>query len=317
MGAAPPAESTDGAGPFIGAKEAIMGLKTMAVVSLPGDGRVNEDFQGSVGAAAWVLDGATGVGEDALDAPSDAYWFVRTFGRRLESALTIAPKKPYAQLIRDSTLLVKREFDEAVPGPAPDYPPSAAFILVRVISAADDGIELELAALGDCAAYVRTVAGAIEGFDGAGSTPIDTVSLDALKRAHRDFPDASTEVVSDLLRPVLQSNRQRMNTPDGYWILSFDERAADHLVTEVKLVDPTAPIILASDGFTRAIDMLGLETPEAFYARVINDGPDAVARDVRAIENSDTSCRRYPRLKCRDDATCVVLSVDGAGAGRS
>ncbi|MEM9170524.1 MAG: hypothetical protein AAGC56_12830 [Pseudomonadota bacterium] len=287
-----------------------MGLKIVAAASLQGDGPANEDLVGGAHAAAWVLDGATGVGADALNAPSDAHWFVHAFDRRLTEALTAAPGAPASHAVREATRAVADDYAAALPRPSPDYPPSAAFVMARALGETADGIALELVALGDCSAYVKTVEGLVEVFDGAGPTPIDARSLDALKRMQDASPDATPNEISARLRPVLRSNRDRMNVVGGYWILSLDAVAADHLVRRIVRVDRGAPIVLASDGFTRAVDMLALDPPDVFYAHVVREGPEAVAHAVRAAEAADADCRRFPRFKRSDDATCAVLLIE-------
>ena len=54
-----------------------------------GQGPVNEDAIGHHGNAAWVIDGATGIGPSILDAPSDAAWLAQTANRLLAEALAV------------------------------------------------------------------------------------------------------------------------------------------------------------------------------------------------------------------------------------
>ena len=50
-------------------------LDTLLLRSEPGDGPCNEDRAGATARAAWVIDGATGLGESLLPHASDAGWF--------------------------------------------------------------------------------------------------------------------------------------------------------------------------------------------------------------------------------------------------
>lgn len=42
--------------------------------------------------------------------------------------------------------------------------------------------------------------------------------------------------------------------------------------------------------------------------RAIGEGPEGLLAQLRAIEQADPDCRRFPRLKPSDDATCLVIA---------
>src|SRR3954471_11942514 len=64
-----------------------MRLRVVEHLSVPGTpGRTNEDVAGFSSTAAWVLDGATGLGDSPLLAEdSDAAWLARAFDARLRA----------------------------------------------------------------------------------------------------------------------------------------------------------------------------------------------------------------------------------------
>lgn len=69
-------------------------------------------------------------------------------------------------------------------------------------------------------------------------------------------------------------------------------------------------IALLSDGATRITDRYGLLTWPAVLGVVRDHGPAELIRQVRAAEDSDPDCARWPRKKARDDATIVYWHQD-------
>lgn len=64
-------------------------------------------------------------------------------------------------------------------------------------------------------------------------------------------------------------------------------------------------IALLSDGATRITDRYDLLSWPAVLAVIRDDGPAHLIRQVRAAEDSDPRCSRWPRSKARDDATII------------
>jgi hypothetical protein len=64
-------------------------------------------------------------------------------------------------------------------------------------------------------------------------------------------------------------------------------------------------IALLSDGATRITDKYELLTWSAMLAVIRDDGPAQLIHQVRAAEDSDPGCTRWPRSKARDDATII------------
>jgi hypothetical protein len=64
-------------------------------------------------------------------------------------------------------------------------------------------------------------------------------------------------------------------------------------------------IALLSDGATRITDRYGLLSWPAILDAVHDEGPAELIRQVRAAEDSDHNCTRWPRSKACDDATII------------
>jgi protein phosphatase 2C-like protein len=70
-------------------------------------------------------------------------------------------------------------------------------------------------------------------------------------------------------------------------------------------------IALLSDGATRITERYGLLDWPAFLAVIRGHGPADLIRQVRAAEDSDPGCTRWPRSKARDDATIIYWHQPG------
>lgn len=273
-------------------------------VSVKGHGLVNEDEYCCLPEAAWVLDGASGVGEQRLPATTDAEWYVREFSAALFDQLVKAPGADSKALLRNAIRVLRHRYETALVEGAPEYPPSAAFIMAR-----EKKHHVEICALGDCAAMCRTMEGSFV-YTGGNDSAIDGASLSKLMAAQRDFPEASHDEIRERLAPALRENRALMNSPEGYWILSFADAAFNHMrIVEVD-ADRDSPVLLMTDGFLRGIPMLSHGEAELFYNLVLERGANEACKMIRGRESGDLSCRDFPRFKIHDDATCVVLMLD-------
>jgi hypothetical protein len=64
-------------------------------------------------------------------------------------------------------------------------------------------------------------------------------------------------------------------------------------------------VVLLSDGATRISDLYHQLSWPAIIDVIREHGPAALIRQVRAAEDADPDCERWPRHKARDDATVV------------
>jgi hypothetical protein len=111
---------------------------------------------------------------------------------------------------------------------------------------------------------------------------------------------------------MLIKNRLLRNTIEGYWILGFDESAADNCITgTIDLYEENEyEILLTTDGFYALIDKYKYTTESDIYNLLKNNTLDDLYRKIREIECGDESGIKYPRLKKSDDASAVYLRVE-------
>ncbi|MFB6891991.1 hypothetical protein ACFCX4_22085 [Kitasatospora sp. NPDC056327] len=114
-----------------------------------------------------------------------------------------------------------------------------------------------------------------------------------------------------------RAQRRTMNTAQGYWVAAADPGAAGHaLVGSVPLTEVRAAALL-SDGAARSVDDFGVRSWPDLLRELEAHGPHHLIARTRELERSDPDCLRWPRGKCHDDATAVLLlpPADGAPGG--
>jgi hypothetical protein len=249
----------------------------------------SEDRFGTSGAMAWILDGASSVSPGLVrTARSDADWIVDHLDNELR-ALSDRPE-PLKELVARALHHVALLADDEWEGARPEVPPSAALGVVRHV-----GDHTEFFVLADVSVILRTEAAAVWLID----RRVDEHNAAARRELEEAVlePEITFAQISERTRPLLaEPRRSMMNKPDGYWAASIDEAAADHALTGT--IDGAEEVILATDGFIRALDLFGLvSSPEQLFTSDFR----ALAGSIRAIERGDPDTIAYPRWSVSDD----------------
>lgn len=74
-------------------------------------------------------------------------------------------------------------------------------------------------------------------------------------------------------------------------------------------LDHVRAVGLLSDGASRLVDRFGIADWPQTLDILATDGPGALIRQVRAVEESDPAGQRWPRGKVYDDATAAYCSA--------
>jgi hypothetical protein len=265
--------------------------KCEEVVEEPGrpGSAFSEDRLGMSGTVAWVLDGASNVAKHRVtgDEHSDASWLVRHLDRALKD-LAADTDRTLSQIVADAITRTAGEAREVWRGD-PDVLPSAALGVVR-----GNGSRTEYLVLADISVILQTDDGVQEITDprvddfNVEARAIMAAALNAGKR----LEDARKETI-----PFLAEARSHMNQDGGYWVASLDEHAVDNAICGE--VEGVREVILASDGFMRAVRPFGLIEVEDLFAPDCSLGD--LAQRVRRAERDDPETRGFPRWSVSDD----------------
>lgn len=271
-------------------------VRMLWAISDPGrPGRPNEDGCGAAARFAWVIDGATGLGDDdLLDAPSDAAWLTAALDEVLARAAA-DHTSPHELLIHAAAECERRFLAERRRAPRERYEvPTAAVMLAHF---GPDAVEI--AELGDCALFLAGGDGAIRRFGG-------TEEGRALETANaRNMMTPGTDRRAPDVLAFLRRVRNRANTPGGYAIFAPERGTADAARCHRHPIAVGEALFL-SDGYEAAIDDYGLYDAPGLFA--------AARRDIklpldalREVEDKDPDCQRFPRFKKSDDATAMLV----------
>ncbi len=271
-------------------------------------GGENEDRIGWNATAAFVIDGATSLGDPVVAPPaSDAAWIAEWARERMVAGL--APDRSLRAVVRDLSGAARARFFVAADPDVERYRhPSASFQSLRLTDAG-----LEIAGLGDCSLFLRDSAGSLTRHSGlrAGRSGEQSSARTALNRLGgldaegEGFRDAETLA-------ALRASRARHNTEGGVWTLGIHPEAGDHIRIELPEARLPALGLLCSDGFADIVDNYALHTAATLMDRAERDGLRPLLAEIRRIERDiDPNGLQFPRYKRSDDASAVLLRVSG------
>jgi hypothetical protein len=266
-------------------------------------GSVNEDRWGTIADAVWVLDGATGLTEQRLlPGPSDALWLVERVdaGLTQHAAADAAPADMLRPIVRQAQDQFARLALRADAAPADR--PSAGLTMLRL-----RGDAVELSSLGDCRIVHPGQDGVPRCFGTSRVTALDDRLVEEVVRLQAN--GLSREQIWRDLLPMIRRHRALVNLPEGYWVLDLTERGLAHIEVATVPAATGAAFLLLSDGFYRLVDLYHRYSYASLLQGAQERGLRRLFDELRAIEAADGDCRRHPRLKPRDDATAVLVSL--------
>jgi len=276
-------------------------IDILDAVSLAGSRlRPNEDAFGAAFHRAWVIDGATSLGDSILPGPSDAAWIAaRTNFFFLRHVTTPDTRDMLSGALRDLQASFARE---RLRKPEERWEvPFASFLMLT----AKPG-SLEAVWLGDCRCLTRDSAGERRAF---GATRQEEAAEAALAARFAATDGGSGSRTPEALA-LLREQRSKLGTPDHPTVLMPDPSCLEALQSETATRTGQARALLMTDGFSA----LGLRyhdvEDEVMISTAVDHGLAKLATRLRHIEaDIDPAARRFPRWKRSDDATALLVDV--------
>lgn len=270
--------------------------------------RANEDTLGSNDHAAFVIDGATGLGDKQvmLGSGSDAAWLANFAADKLAVGLTF--NRDVTPVVRECIVQAKAAFMAANHGELPERFawPSASFVVLQV----NEG-GIQFSGLGDCVVYAMIDQRLAEFSPLAGFPEVEKGWASHHISKTGGFGSGKDLLSNPETLDDLRAARSLQNTSkSGVWTLGLEPAAANHLATDK--LDITEPFhcLLCSDGFSSLVDSYGAYTPETLMEAAISGGLSELLDELRHIETKlDPDGKRFPRFKRSDDATALLLKV--------
>jgi len=264
---------------------------------------INEDGFVVVDDGAWVVDGASGLGDaNITPGESDAHWLTSCILKHLLDSLPINA----VGRLEDVTRRVFREFDGLnKPNQMDQYKYPSASLVGCVFS---EG-KFDAVRLGDCTLLLQSVSGeVVQGFSRSPLRNLDDAvvheMVQRLESEQVKGPDAYRSVLS-----LLRANRNLINEEGGYAALTMGKNrsiAPDFFEIQV---NESIRGLVCSDGFWHLVETFHLYTEQNIIEECERKGLNAMVTELRLAEYDDPDCRSFPRLKSSDDATAVLFRL--------
>lgn len=292
------------------AKGPVVRLAILETCTDPGEpGGVNEDAFGANAGCAFVIDGATGLGDTPVVATegSDAQWLAQMAAAQFAEGL--ADGVPVGDVVRRIGALAAGAVAQVGKNVPAWALPVAGFQMIRI-----EAGWLVTHGLGDCRLFLAAADGTV-------------IEASAIEQAHAAEREAARRAVAHAgglgelkalarhpdVREKLREARARYNEPGGLvWTLGTAPEAADHVATRALAPALPATGLVCTDGFAALVDQYGAYGPGDLIEAARRSGLAALVAELRDIErNRDPDGRLYPRFKTSDDATAILFEVAG------
>ncbi|MFN3363706.1 MAG: hypothetical protein ACK40W_07060 [Allorhizobium sp.] len=285
-------------------------ISIIDTISDPGkDTRPNEDRLGDNSHAAFVIDGATGLGDrQFMDGfGSDAAWIAEfaalRFAERLDSSSD--PKAVLRAVSEEG-----RDAFLATAGEQPRY--TWPLCSLTALQATSSGFRWF--GLGDSCMYIMhddgqsdfviPIPGAYEWEQHRAAEHIARVGGIGAAGVANDDP----QTLEDLRR-----GRALQNTSGGStWTFGIVPEAADYLaMVDVPVYGGGATALLCSDGLADLVALYKLYTPATLIQHAATTGLKSLVSELRHMEREvDPDGLKYPRYKQSDDTTAILLRLE-------
>lgn len=275
-------------------------MRIVDQVTSPGGHRINEDRWGHAGPLAWVIDGATDLGnEPFLPAATDVQWLVDQVGRRLATMKVGSADRDPRHLLNDLSARIGSEL-ESLAFPSDRIHPTCSVGLL--LATAD---HLHLARVGDptCLALGAETVELSTSFFGRREAQ-------AVHRAKAAGTTASLD--QDATRLGIIQRRQQYIEGDLEESVFSGHPAAHLRIQSVSLKSAGFDhVLLCTDGFARAVVDYHLypDWPTLLQACLAH-GLSSVIEEIRTYEGEASAPgtkRASTHFKKSDDATALLV----------
>ena len=263
----------------------------------------NEDVYGFGENFVFVIDGATGLGEnDCMGYGDDAKWFVENVAKYLCDHVSSGTIIEHLEMICSQlydTYSKQLKFNHKAA-----YMPSSCISLFRIV---DETVEYY--GLGDTMGY-------IEFTDGSYEVMYDQKLVDLDASAIKQMEDiASEKGISPIearkyIQDILIYNRSLLNTENGYYSLELTGGGLHHAICKSWNLKDVKRVCCMSDGFYEILDY-GLYPNVKELVNGVEKDYEFVFDQLYQAQEKDALGYEVPRFKIRDDTTVVYAHVKG------
>lgn len=276
---------------------------------------INEDFAytSEDGKIAILMDGATGLGgPKSINGLTSAEWYVKIVSDYLKIAL-LDYSEDLKTIIKNAVKVAKKEIKnyEMENGIKFKYfeEPSASLSIYREKEDNNGKKIIEIYEIGDSKVAVQYKDGRIEKLYNQNELNIGKLDSSVIKRMEEIAKESGRNVVDtrndDEIQKMLKINREKKNTPNGYYILGTSEETVDKGIMYEYYKENIRQVLLFSDGFN--YEIIGLTLNDIIENLNTEQSIEKIIKEIRDFEGKDIGCNRYPRLKASDDLSVILI----------
>jgi serine/threonine protein phosphatase PrpC len=267
---------------------------------------INEDAVGATSSAAWAIDGATGVSDrpPLVAGTTDAAWLAGALSAALHAAFA-APQPQPMRTLADVEAQLRTDFlaVDRTPATPASHQPTAALAV-----AALQEQTLHLLGIGDCRIIYEERTGEVGEFNPSAIGPVEALIIAERRRLMTEYPG---EDPWPRLKAFIRPFRERANQEGGYSIVHPTRPWTTRIVRQTRERRKIQRLLLLSDGLYRLVDVFAAVTVTGLMQAAVAKGLSTLSSELRALEDQDRDCTKYPRVKTYDDASGVLIAVNG------
>lgn len=277
-----------------------MEMAAATVTSWPASpDRENEDSTANTPQIAVVVDGA-GIPSSLRSGCSHSVaWYSRTLATTFQLHLA-APRVTMQDGLRSAIAEVVAKHENTCDLAAGS--PSATVAAWRIT-----GPDLEYLVLCDSSLLLSFTDGRqLEVTDNRLSQVVEPWVENALAKRAQSGLSTSPHEIRAASRQAVESLR---NTPGGFWCCHNDPAAADEALQGSIPLAALRGVVLATDGATRGIHLLGSHTLAETVDAALSSTAEELLRQIRAAEDAQIKSLTLQAVKVHDDATLVSAKI--------
>lgn len=267
---------------------------------------INEDAVGATRSAAWAIDGATGVSDrpPLVAGTTDAAWLAGALTAALDAAFAAPQFEPMRALagveakLRTDFLAV----DRTSATPASDQPTAALAVAVLHEET------VHLLGIGDCRIIYEERTGEVSEFNPSRIGPVEALIVSERRRLMTLHPG---EDPWPRLKAFIRPFRERANQEGGYSIVHPTRPWTTRVVWQTRERAKVRRLLLLSDGLYRLVDVFAAMPAAGLMQAAVAKGLSTLSLELRALEDQDRDCTKYPRVKTYDDTSGILIAVNG------
>jgi serine/threonine protein phosphatase PrpC len=174
--------------------------------------------------------------------------------------------------------------------------------------AALQGETLHLLGIGDCRIIYEERTGEVGEFNPSAIGPAEALIVAERRRLMAQYPG---EDPWPRLKAFIRPLRERANQEGGYSVVHPTRSWSTRVARRTRERRKIRRLLILSDGLYRLVDVFTAVTAAGLMQAAVAKGLSRLYAELRALEDADRDCSKYPRVKTYDDASGILIALDG------